>query len=470
MMCQLWQCDQANLITVYLDRLQSELSISEIISTVLTTLPGMKTALLLLHFMVASPLLAWPGVSQILSARQDGIFGDDSLELLGDLRPERGGPKSPVGWVIWGILTGSTEPQGFTEWQGGLSSPSSQKCITDTCCIWRHIALDMEKLFRGQSGRCTKYARAAIRLGFHDAGTWSKFDEDYGGADGSIILANELGRPENNGLQEIGAVTLSWYRQYRSFGIGMADLIQMGANVATVVCPLGPRVRTFVGRQDSLRPAPDNLLRSVFADADSLIQLFENKTIRAHGLTALVGAHTTSQQHFVDPSRAGDPQDMTPGIWDVGFYSQTTGSAPPRVFRFPSDVKLSLHPRIASEWSQFAAGQKHWNEDYAREYVRLSLLGVSNINGLVECTHVLPAQTLKTIISDDRVVLNKWLNGSGRMKKPEKAELQVRSPAASLQTGPGLQTDQGHETPRERPDRGCPRPKPLYHGDNPSPE
>jgi hypothetical protein len=336
--------------------------------------PGMKTATFL-DFLLASGALAWPGLKNILTdletklstrsaldTRQDGVFGDDSLELLGDLRPEKGGPNSPTGWTVWGILTSSTEPQGFTEWQGGLSSPSSKKCMADTCCIWRHIALDMEKLFRGQSGRCTKYARAAVRLGFHDAGTWSKFTDDYGGADGSIILANELGRAENNGLQDIGAVTLSWYNQYSKYGVGMADLIQMEANVATVVCPLGPRVRTFVGRPDSTKPALNNLLPNVFADADSLIELFENKTIRAHGLTALVGAHTTSQQHIVDPTRAGDPQDTTPGIWDVNFYSQTTGITPPRVFKFPSDVKLSVHPRISVEWSQFASGQNHWNE------------------------------------------------------------------------------------------------------------
>lgn len=220
----------------------------------------------------------------------------------------------------------------------------------------------MEKLFRGPSGRCTKYARAAVRLGFHDAGAWSKFTGPTGGADGSIILGDELGRGENNGLQTIAAVILAWYNQYRGYGVGMADLIQMGANVATVVCPLGPRVRTFVGRKDSSIPAPLNLLPSVHADANSLIELFENKTIRPHGLTALVGAHTTSQQHFVDTTRDGDPQDSTPGVWDVEFYSETIGTAPKRVFKFPSDVALSKHPRLSFEWQQFASAQNHWNE------------------------------------------------------------------------------------------------------------
>ena len=73
----------------------------------------------------------------------------------------------------------------------------------------------------------------------------------------------------------------------------MADLIQMGATVATVTCPLGPRIRSFVGRKDNPIPSMDGLLPDVTASADSLIQLFEDKTIKPHGLAALVGAHTT---------------------------------------------------------------------------------------------------------------------------------------------------------------------------------
>lgn len=62
----------------------------------------------------------------------------------------------------------------------------------------------------------------------------------------------------------------------------------MGANVATVVCPEGPRVRSFIGRIDSDAMPPGGQLPDVNADADSLIKLFEDKTIRAHGLVALV--------------------------------------------------------------------------------------------------------------------------------------------------------------------------------------
>lgn len=51
----------------------------------------------------------------------------------------------------------------------------------------------------------------------------------------------------------------------------------------------------------------------------------------------------------------------------------------------------------SAEWVFFtttgAAGdpQDHWNEDFAHSYIRLSLLGVNNINAdVIECTDALP--------------------------------------------------------------------------------
>lgn len=331
----------------------------------------MKFSSLILGATVVACTAACPGtdgtmkdLKNKLRARQDVNGPNDSDEMIGDLATIGG--VTTAGKTVQDVLLGNVDPYTDEPWVGSLPAKGSALCAKDTCCIWKWIAQDMEAKFRGVSGRCNRFARAAVRQGFHDAGTWSK-TTGYGGADGSLILANEGGRAENNGLQEISQVTLAWYNTYKKYGVGMADLIQMGANVATVVCPLGPRVRTFVGRKDSNRPNADNLLPSVFADAESLIKLFEDKTIKAHGLAALVGAHTTSQQHFVDPKRNLDPQDSTPGVWDVKFYGETTGSAPKRVFKFPSDVALAAHPKISDEWAEFAGagGQEHWDEVYS---------------------------------------------------------------------------------------------------------
>jgi hypothetical protein len=137
----------------------------------------------------------------------------------------------------------------------------------------------------------------------------------------------------------------------------MADLIQMGATVATVTCPLGPRIKSFVGRKDNPTAAFDGLLPDANDSAEKLIALFEAKTIKPHGLVALVGAHSTSQQRFFKPERALDPQDSTPGVWDVLFYSQTQDrdpNNPKRILKFPADINLSRHRRTKPEWDKFA--------------------------------------------------------------------------------------------------------------------
>lgn len=224
----------------------------------------------------------------------------------------------------------------------------------------------MTSAFRGSRNQCNNLARAAIRLGFHDAGTWSSDlaaqGQDFGGADGSIILSGtELSRPENRGLQQIAAQMQKWQTK---FGVSMADLIQFGAIHAVVSCPLGPRIRFFAGRKDSRVPAVEGLLPSVTAKADDLISLFRAKTIEPHELTALLGAHSTSTQRFVDTSLAGRPQDSTPGVWDVKYYNETIQTRPRRIFRLQSDTALAAHPAIKDEWMKFINpidGQDHWN-------------------------------------------------------------------------------------------------------------
>ena len=133
-------------------------------------------------------------------------------------------------------------------------------------------------MFSNSDGTCNDLARAAVRLGFHDAGAWST-SSGPGGADGSLVLSpDEITRSENNGLQDIRSQALSIMSKYSSFKIGAADLVQFMHNVATITCPLGPRVLTFVGRPDSSTANPTGLLPDVNSPADVLIQLFEDKT------------------------------------------------------------------------------------------------------------------------------------------------------------------------------------------------
>lgn len=130
-------------------------------------------------------------------------------------------------------------------------------------------------------------------------------------------------------MQAIRLKALVLLTRYALWGVSAADLVQFMHNVATIVCPLGPRTLTLVGRKSSFSANPTGLLPDTRASAQSLVDLFAAKTITFVDLIALIGAHTTAKQRFVDRSKAGQPLDSTPGVWDVKFYSEVLAPAPP---------------------------------------------------------------------------------------------------------------------------------------------
>lgn len=340
-----------------------------------------------------------------------------STSLIGDLATMKKSDMSKTGKSIHDVLIGQGRAQDiWSQYREGVPPKGSPECAKDTCCIWKHIAEDMKSSMIGSAGRCNSIARGAIRLGFHDAGGWSQKTGPHGGADGSLVLADECEtRIANCGLEEICAQMRVWFDKYKQYGISMADLIQVGSNVGTVVCPLGPRVRSFVGRKDNHNPAPDGNLPTPRASADEIISMFADKTISPQGIVALLGAHSTSQQRYVYPNRTGDPQDSTPGVWDTNYFRDTMTSKPPaRVVRFQSDTNLAADPRARGYYEYYGGmvgGQLAWNEAYAREYIRLSLLGVWNINDLTECTKALP-NYMESFINPDEHLLQDFVNGN----------------------------------------------------------
>jgi hypothetical protein len=236
---------------------------------------------------------------------------------------------------------------------------------------------------------CTSDARAAVRAGFHDAGTWSSSlalsGQDYGGADGSIYLFGETSRPENHGLERIVNVL---GRLAEEKDVGVADMFQFAAAHAVVTCPLGPRMRTFIGRRDAKQAAPDGLLPSANADAETNLALFFDKNIGPIDLIALVGAHSVSTQSSFNTTRAGEAQDATPGIWDTKFYEDTIRSdfnEGSGILTFPSDKALSLYGPLQNEWNGYVVRQSDWIEHFSRAYLRLSLAGVKQIQDMIEC-------------------------------------------------------------------------------------
>jgi hypothetical protein len=235
------------------------------------------------------------------------------------------------------------------------SIPATDATGRECPAVWSRISQDLTKMFLQADGQCNDAARATVRAVFHDCGTWSKGQGNTGGCDGSLILsAEENSRTENRGLQAVSASIKELAMQRK---VGVADMLAYAGAHATVTCPLGPTVPIKIGRTDSAKTPNEALLpANATLSADVIISLFADKGFSAPEVAALVGAHSTSKQFFADPAKAGQPQDSTPGIWDVKFYSDTM--APPKgVDVFPSDKSLAADPRSGPTFRSFVGQQ-----------------------------------------------------------------------------------------------------------------
>ncbi|KAK1753634.1 heme peroxidase [Echria macrotheca] len=337
--------------------------------------------------------LAHPGMDGVLSELRKRQF-QPSTGLLGDLKTLPDSGLSTTGKAIKAILQGTGNPiDTATTYTAPSGGKDAAACKADRCCIWKYIANDMRTaMFDASSGTCTDIARGAIRLGFHDAAAWNTSIAG-GGADGSILLSgSEMSRTENLALASVGTQMQTWFNTYKSYGISMADLIQLGAKVGAGSCPGGPRIRFFIGRTDNPNPAPTGLLPPPFFTAQQLIDNFGNKTIGPGGLVALLGAHTASKQTQVDTTKIGAPQDSTPGKWDQKYFVETLdANAPSTIVKFQSDINVATSPATSPIWQQFLSNKSAWDKAYAAEYIRMSLLGFQDINGMAECTKVMPS-------------------------------------------------------------------------------
>jgi hypothetical protein len=99
-----------------------------------------------------------------------------------------------------------------------LAKKSSKNCLP----VWNTVSTELAQLFTaGSAPQCNDLARAAIRLVFHDCGTWDTTQGLRGGCDGSLVLTDELGRAENRGLQTVAAKVVELAGKY---GVSAADM------------------------------------------------------------------------------------------------------------------------------------------------------------------------------------------------------------------------------------------------------
>ena len=177
-----------------------------------------------LHYALccASSVAAYPGMGDTMKDLRRSaakVAREEAKQLIGDLKTLKDSQLTSIGKDIKAILLDQKDAQSTTiDTSAPPGTPDTAACKADLCCVWKWISYDMTAKFNGTSGRCTKFARGAVRLGFHDAGVWSN-TSSYGGADGSILLTDELSRADNNGLGPIADQMKTWYAKYNKYGV-----------------------------------------------------------------------------------------------------------------------------------------------------------------------------------------------------------------------------------------------------------
>jgi hypothetical protein len=173
--------------------------------------------------------------------------------------------------------------------------------------------------------------------------------------------------------------------------VSVADLIAVSASVAIVSCPGGPRIKTYVGRNDSSTGSQRNALPSPFADGETNYQLFLKKGINETELAGLMGAHSVSKAFGTLNITVGASQDTTPGVWDVTYYSEVFKPCP-GMTPFTSDTNLAQHPKVGPEMAKMINNKARFNFMFTNAMEKMMRMGV-NQNNLVECTNWIPRGT-----------------------------------------------------------------------------
>ncbi|KZV95275.1 manganese peroxidase precursor [Exidia glandulosa HHB12029] len=246
-----------------------------------------------------------------------------------------------------------------------------------------------------------------VRISFHDAIGFSLHSEKGGGADGSMIMFQdvELKYAANEGVDFI----VSFLQPFAdSVGISYGDAITFGTAVGLSLCPGAPRLNAFVGRPNATRAAPD---KTVPEPQDSLTTIFARMADAGFTPTELVhllASHSMASQAGVDPSPdlLGAPFDSTPFDFDsqvflevmlqgTSFPAGGSGanlgedeSPLPGEFRLLSDRLFARDNRTACDWQANALSQSAMSSNFKTAFTKLSLLGQTQ-SKLLDCSEVI---------------------------------------------------------------------------------
>ncbi|KAJ3048339.1 hypothetical protein HK097_010657 [Rhizophlyctis rosea] len=244
---------------------------------------------------------------------------------------------------------------------------------------------------------CSPLGRAAIRLYFHDAGTYDTKD-DTGGPNGSVMrFDSEANQPQNNHLRDVILALRTVYDRF-SGQVSRADIINLAGLLGTQSCPGGASIPFFIGRKDSTTPDDASRLPGDTEPMDNIISKFQRQGLTNKQLAALIGAHTTGKRFSSPPSEpvngnAGLAFDSTPEVWDLNYYNETLQqptSPPLGQTRIQVDVAISRDPRTKNEFARYVTDFDGWTKDFTEAMVVMGKFGRANAN-LIKCDGVVPA-------------------------------------------------------------------------------
>ena len=206
-----------------------------------------------------------------------------------------------------------------------------------------------------------------IRLSFHDAGTFNASTCE-GGSNGSVMLAEERVREENQGLEK-GLTILEEIRKMLP-EISFADLIAF-AGAYSVKMLGGPEIDLPFGRYDSKTPSPSGSLPDENETADQLRNRFSRMGLTAKDLVVLSGAHTVGMAY-------GKP--MTEDFLRFSnsyFKTLMTEKSPESLLK--SDRVLLDDLELRQHIEAYAIDETRFFNDFSESFRKMTLLGHENL-------------------------------------------------------------------------------------------
>ncbi|GIM10380.1 hypothetical protein Vretimale_14123 [Volvox reticuliferus] len=212
----------------------------------------------------------------------------------------------------------------------------------------------------------------ALRLVFHDAGTYSAVYGD-GGLNASIQY--ELDRPENFGLKRGWRLVEQVRGDLRGTPaeglVTDADLVALVGAFAVRLCG-GPDIPLRVGRPVATSPDPPGRMPGENFSAEQLKANFAEKGFSAQEMVALSGAHTLGSKGFGDPTRFDNEYYLAllRRPWNNPNDSMAS------MIGLPSDHVLPDDPECLPYIQRYAEDQDAFFADFSKAYIKLTSLGV----------------------------------------------------------------------------------------------